>query len=192
MTLRRGFTLIEVMIALVISSVVVLLAYATLRAGVDTQERVSDVRDASERAMTLRAMLGDAMRHAITGDDRDARGMFMETDASGRAVQLGFVSRGITPPYGGAAAWRVALYSDTAGVSFSAAPLDAAQTPLRLHTRLVRSFAVRFLARDDAEWRTDWNDPTRLPAAIEVRLLDRAGMDALAPVVARTSPVSGT
>lgn len=190
MSARRGFTLIEVMIALVIGSVVVLLAYATLRTGVDVQERVAEARDADEAAMTMRAMLGDAMRHAGAADDREPRGMHTDSDVSGRPVRFSFVSRGITPPHGGADAWRVSLSADSIGVTLTAAPLDVSQTPLRLTTRHARTFAVRFLERDDAEWRTDWNDPTRLPTAVEVRFLDAAGREAMAPLVARTSPMS--
>lgn len=188
---RRGFTLIEIMVALLIGSVVVLLAYSTLRAGLDVQDRVASAREADETTTAMRAMLTDALRHAITADASHPRGLHAESDASGQQTALSFVSRGITAPLGGAAQWQVGLRADTVGVTLSATSLDSARTPLRITSRNVRHFAVRFLARDDAEWRSDWNDPTRLPAAVEVRFLDTAGRETMAPLMARTSPVSG-
>ncbi len=191
MKTRHGFTLIEVMIALLIGSVVVLLAYATLRAGLDVQERVTASREADETATAMRAMLGDALRHAVAGDARDLRGLHTDADAAGALTGLGFVSRGIMAPLGGSAQWQIGLASDSAGVTLSATPLDSLSTPLRFTSRGSRSFAVRFLALEDGAWRTDWNDPTRLPSAVEVRFLDAAGRESMATLVARTAPVSG-
>jgi prepilin-type N-terminal cleavage/methylation domain-containing protein len=188
---RSGFTLIEVMIALLIGSVVVLLAYATLRTGLDVQDRVAAAHESDETMTTMRAMLTDAVRHARTADGRDALGMHTTVDGSGRVTALGFASRGITAPQGGADAWQVSLNSDTAGLTFAAAPIDAGRTPLRMTLRSVRGIGVRFLARDDAEWRDGWNDPSRLPAAIEIRFLGESGADVASALVARTAPVSG-
>ncbi len=191
MSLRRGFTLVEMMIALLIGSVVVLLAYSTLRAGLDVQARVTSAREADETSTEMRAMLTDALRHAITADARDARGLHTDSDPSGRVSRLAFVSRGVTAPLGGTAPWAVGLSSDTAGLTLAATPLDSNRTPLRFSTHHTRTFAVRFLARDDADWRDDWNDPTRLPVAVEVRFMDGAGKESMPTLVARTAPVSG-
>ncbi len=191
MTLRRGFTLIEVMIALVIGGVVVVLAYSTLRAGLDVEDRVAAARDADESTTALRALLTDAIRHAVAGDARDMKGLHTESDGTGRATRLSFISRGITAPLGGSAAWQVGLSTDSSGVVLDAATLDASRAPLRLTARGTRTFAVRFLAIEDATWRTQWDDPARLPAAVEVRFLDASGHDTMAALVARTAPVSG-
>ncbi len=191
MKTRRGFTLIEVMVALLIGSVVVLLAYATLRAGLDVQERVTASREADETATAMRAMLSDALRHAVAGDARDVRGLHTDADANGAILALRFVSRGIMAPLGGSGQWRVGLSTDTAGVTLSATPLDSLSIPLRFTSRGSRSFAVRFLAQEDGAWRGDWNDPTRLPSAVELRFLDAAGRESMATLVARTAPVGG-
>ena len=188
---RRGFTLIELMIALVIGGVVVALAYSTLRAGMDVEDRVSAARDADESTTAMRAMLSDAIRHAVAGDARDMRGLHTESDATGHATRLTFISRGITAPLGGGAAWQVGLSADSSGVVLDASSLDAAHAPLHLTSRGARTLAVRFLAIEDATWRTQWDDPARLPAAVEVRFLDANGRDTMAALVARTAPVSG-
>ena len=188
---RRGFTLIELMIALVIGGVVVLLAYSTLRAGLNVEDRVSAARDADASTTAMRAMLSDAIRHAVAGDARDMRGLHTESDGSGRATKLMFISRGIAAPLGGSAAWQVGLSSDSGGVVLDASSLDASREPLHLTSRGTLTFAVRFLAIEDATWRTQWDDPARLPAAVEVRFLDAKGRDTMAALVARTAPVSG-
>lgn len=179
------------MIALLIGSVVVLLAYATLRAGLDVQERVTVARESDETSTAMRAMLNDALRHALTGDARDPRGFHTDVDASGSFRRLAFVSRGIMAPLGGSGPWRVDLTPDSAGLTLAAAPLDSGSRSLRFTSRKAHSIAVRFLVREDAEWRGEWNDPTRLPTAVEVRFLDRAGRESMPSLVARTAPVSG-
>ncbi len=191
MKTRRGFTLIEVMIALLIGSVAVLLAYATLGAGLDVQDRVAASREADATETAMRAMLSDALRHAVAGNARDVRGLHTDADATGVLTRLSFVSRGIMAPLGGSGPWRVGLSTDSAGVTLSAAPLDSVRSTLQLHWRGSRSFAVRFLAQEDGAWRGDWNDPTRLPSAVEVRFLDAAGRESMATLVARTAPVGG-
>jgi prepilin-type N-terminal cleavage/methylation domain-containing protein len=188
MMLRRGFTLVEVMIALLIGSVVVALAYATLGAGLDTQRRVATARDEDAESAAMRAMLGDALRHAVSGDASDPLGM--HTDESGSSLH--FVTRGIDAPMGGSGRWQVSISADTAGVSMRAVSRDGQRTPLTLTARRGRDLAVRFLPDVSMEWRDRWDDPSRLPEAIELRVLDGKGRDVLPPLVARTMPVSGS
>jgi len=189
---RRGFTLLDVMIALLIGSVVVLLGYGTLGAGLDIEARVSAARDVDAATTAFRATLTDALRHAVSGDGSATGGVSTTTNGTGETTRLSFMSRGVTQPLGGSEIWQVDLGSDSTGVTLDARPADLAQSVLHLSARGPRAFAVRFLPRDDAAWRDGWNDPTRLPAAVEVRFLDAAGRDVSAALVARTAPVSGT
>jgi prepilin-type N-terminal cleavage/methylation domain-containing protein len=188
MSLRRGFTLVEVLIALLISSVVVVLAYATLSAGLDTQDRVADARDADAESAAMRAMIGDALRHAVPGDASDPLGM--HSNAAGSSLH--FVTRGIDAPMGGSGRWQVSISIDTAGVSMRAESRDGQRTPLTLTARRGRDLAVRFLPAVSMDWRDQWEDPSRLPEAVELRFLDAQGHDLMPPLVARTMPVSGS
>ena len=180
------------MIALVVGSVVVVLAYATLNAGVDVQDRVAAAREQNETATALRAMLTDGLRHAVTSNPAGAQGLHSTGDAVGVTSRLTFVTRGVTPPLGGTAPWRMELSADAAGVHLAAVVLDSSRAPLLLSVRGSNTLAVRFLPLDDSQWRTEWQDSTRLPIAIEVRFLDRAGRESMPAVVARTAPVSGS
>lgn len=190
MIARRGFTLVEVMIALLIGSVVVLLAISTLRAGLDVQQRVMAARDADATATAMRALLSDAIRHAVAGDADDPRGMHSDTDAD-RGPALAFVTRGVEAPLGGTAAWQVSLTTDAAGLTFAAVSRDHARTPLRMSSPATRRLAVRFLPIASSEWREGWDDATRLPEAVEVRFLDAQGRDVMPALVTRTAPVNG-
>jgi prepilin-type N-terminal cleavage/methylation domain-containing protein len=189
---RRGFTLIEVMLALVISSVVVTLGYSTLQAGMDVEGRIARARERDQYMTAMRAMLGDALRHAVTGDASPAQRLHTESGADGHTTLLSFVSRGIVAPHGGTAPWFVTLSTDTAGVTFVARAVDGGAVPLQMQVSNARALAVRFKAREDLDWQPTWDDAARLPLAIEVRFLDRDGRDAVAPVVARTSPVGAS
>jgi len=186
-TLRRGFTLVEVMIALLIGSVVVVLAYATLNAGLDTQARVVAARDADASATALRALLTDAVRHAVAGDAADPLGM--HTGEGGTSLR--FTTRGIEAPLGGTARWQLSLSADSGGVALRAFSRDGNRAPLLITARSSRRLAVRFLPLASSEWRDSWDDPSRLPDAVELRFLDEQGRDAMPPLLARTAPVSG-
>jgi prepilin-type N-terminal cleavage/methylation domain-containing protein len=183
---RRGFTLLELMIALVVGSTVVLLAYATLRGGVDTQDRVTRVKDEQETMTVLRAMLSDGMRHAAVTDGDAVR---LASDVDGQARSLHFTSRGIDLPHGASAAWRVVLYSDSTAVLLDAEPISRTNTnqPLRLRAPAARAFAVRFLAPTETEWRDRWEDSTRLPSAVEIQFLDGHRRRIGAPLLVRTA-----
>lgn len=189
---RPGFTLLEVMIALLIGSVVVLLGYSTLGAGMDVEARVTAARELDASTIAFRATLTDALRHAITGDGSTTGGLRVGTDAAGVTTRLFFMSRGVTPPLGGSDAWKMELASDSTGVTLDARPAGATREALHLSARGPRTFAVRFLPMEDMEWRGEWSDPARLPSAIEIRFLDAAGRDVGAALVARTSPVGGS
>ena len=192
MRARRGFTLLEVMIALLIGSVVVLLGYGTLGAGLDVETRVTAARELDASTIAFRAVLTDALRHAVTGDGRATGGLQTETDATGATTRLSFMSRGVTQPLGGSEAWRMELATDATGVTLDARPAGMTRAALHLSARGPRTFAVRFLPMEDTAWRGAWNDPTRLPSAIEIRFLDVDGHDVGAALVARTSPVGGS
>ncbi len=186
---RRGFTLLEVMIALVIGATVVLLAYATLRGGMDTQERVTRVHDEEETVTILRAMLGDAIRHAITADGSDgATGLRLATTADGDVQSLRLTTRGIEPPYGATGAWQLVLHHDSTGVVLDADPLAGTRgAALRLRASSLRAFGVRVLAPTETEWRDRWDDGTRLPAAVEIAFLSADARRSGAPLVVRTT-----
>jgi prepilin-type N-terminal cleavage/methylation domain-containing protein len=187
--MRRAFTLLEVMVAMTVSSVIVTLAYATLRAGTDAQTRVALARNADADLIGARGMLLDALRHMLAADARDPRAMRVERDTRGSLTRLTFTSRGVTAPLGGTAPWRCTLAQTDAGVAIEGRAEDGSQVPLAVSMPSVRRMTVRFLARADGNWSDDPGDPTRLPVAIAIDFLDAQGALVTPTLLARTSPV---
>lgn len=187
---RRGMTLLELMVALVVGSVVVLLAWATLRGGLDAQDRVAAARDDAGAMSVLRTLVGDALRHAVVSDDRGTPvGLRVGTAPTGPALE--FLTRGIDAPLGATAIWRVRLVADSAGVRLAAQSTAGDRLPLQLRLPGVWTVAVRARTVVDAEWRGAWADSTRLPQAVEVRFLDRNDREIGAPLIARPLAAAG-
>lgn len=184
---RRGFTLIEVMIALVTGAIVVTLAYATLQAGTDTEARLTRANEREAALAHLRAIAGDVVRHALPG----ATSLQVVRDDRGHATRVDIATRGVVPPLGAGAAWMVVVERGADGVRLRASGGVNGERALVTMARGVAGFDVRFRGDLDATWRAEWRDTLRLPQAIELRFLDGDGRDLAAPLVARTSPVGG-
>src|SRR5215217_2367455 len=63
MTTRAGFTLIELMVATVVTGLVTSLAYAAVSAGFDTSDRIEQYHTTVEAQAIVRELLLDALRH---------------------------------------------------------------------------------------------------------------------------------
>ncbi|MCU0624789.1 MAG: prepilin-type N-terminal cleavage/methylation domain-containing protein [Gemmatimonadaceae bacterium] len=190
--MRRGFTLLEVMVALVVTSLVVWLGYATLASAMDTQARTAVVRDDATARAATRALLHDALRHAVDGLSPDAEGWRLEPAGDGTTRRLAFVTRGIVPPFGASGRWQVVVEPVASGLAMLATSLDAPLPPLAV--RLPDAASMQVLARGpgDAAWRDRWDDASRLPTAINVQWRDASGRPVGTPIVARRAPVGGT
>jgi prepilin-type N-terminal cleavage/methylation domain-containing protein len=192
MTRRRAFTLIEVMVALVVTSLVVSLAYAALRAGLDTGARVGAHRDGSEAAVSIRALASDALRHSVEGI-RGGADVFQLSDRVGAdgtpSDSLRFVSRGVEPPFGSSAPWLVTLWHSDDRVSLLAVPVDAARgvQPIRASLRGVRGLDVQALGRSSiASWSPTWSEPSIAPEAVRLAIPGGDGESLGIPLVVRT------
>lgn len=187
---RRAFTLLEVMIALVITGVVVTLAYATTQAGFDVESRLDRHRDLGERDVALRAILTDALRHQVDGT-RGGEAVFTVVDraaangASADSLQL--TTRGMVTPLGASAPWVVSVWRSGDTLQLAGHPLDGASDAVPVTARLtgVQQFDVQALGRGlAAAWRGDWPEPDVAPDAIALSV-GRADSAPLSIVVRR-------
>jgi prepilin-type N-terminal cleavage/methylation domain-containing protein len=188
---RRGFTLIEVSVALVVTGVVVLLAYGVARAGMDTEARLAR-GDADARAsLAARALLHDALRHAADGasDVDTVFALDAATDARGRRVdRLRFLSYGVVPPLGAGPRWAVSAAVVPVGLELLAVPTDArAGAAVRVLVPGVASLRVQALA-SDGEWADTWARAQSAPTGVRVVFGDSAGRPVGPALVARTRP----
>lgn len=189
MTARRGFTLLEVMVALLVTSLVVGLGYATLASAMDTQSRTADVRRAATTRAAAQALLGDALRHAVEGEAPGAQGWQVTRDASGGVAQWSFVTRGLVPPLGASGRWQVRVTATDARVRIAAVSLDEPAAPLFFDVPDVAGLSVAFRAIGEDAWRDTWDDRTRLPQGMVVTWRDGSDRAIGAPLVVRTAPV---
>ena len=180
---RRGFTLLEVLVALVVTALVVTLSYGAAQAGFDTEARLAERRAAGDALTAWRALLGDAIRHVERGVAEDDAVFVLAADT------LRLLTRGVVPPLGTGERWQVTLAPGVDGVRLTAAPAEGTQAPsVSVLVREARGVRVRVLPYAGGAWTSEWPRPSAAPAAVSVRLLDAAGRALTPALVARTRP----
>lgn len=179
--MRRGFTLLEIMVALVVTGLVVTLAYSTAQAGLDTGNHLTMARERDERAQVFRATLTDALRHAVKGV-RGGVPVFSLSHRSGangaRIDSLSFDTRGVQQPLGASGVWRVAVWGDGSGVHLLGEPLEqggegGSGAPIRIRVGTASSLSIEVLGRtNDSVWSDEWSDASLTPDAVAFTLGD--------------------
>jgi len=169
---RRAFTIVELMVGLIIAGVVSLLAYGTLRAGLDSEDRIASYRSETESVALLRSVLTDALRHIASAPNGETPPVEIENTITADGVNAGIlrvVSRGVTDPLGTGRLWRISLEGTRDGLRYQAVPLEdtlaSGISSLLPHIRGVR---VRALSDDDLQWQMKWGVERRVPRAIEI------------------------
>ncbi len=191
MTDRRGFTLIEVTTAIVITGVVSLLAYGSVQAGLESGERVERHRSGIESAALMRSLVTDALRHPASSPE-PALPSFSITQSAAQGVnnaRLQFVSRGVSPPHGAGTLWNVVLEPTSNGLRVRADPMETtAELALESMLLAVRGMSVRSRAtRAERAWSTGWESRSSAPYAVEIRFFDAANREVGAPMVVVTA-----
>lgn len=168
--MRRGFTLIEVLVAIVLAGVVALLVWSIAGAVADARERVQRVQAEVRGRAALRAVLEDALRHAVRPAGAGEPGLTLEdgTDPSGLPRdRLTFVTAGGLPPLTPDVQWLVVLEVTGGSLELRAVP-RALAGGAGLTVRLPGVDALEVLALDDGgRWTTAWGGRD-LPRAVAV------------------------
>jgi len=192
---RRGFTLIEVTTAIVITGVVALLAYGSVQAGLESGERVERHRSGIESAALMRSLVTDALRHpASSPEPRLSSFSITQTEAAGiNSARLQFVSRGVSPPHGAGALWNVVLEPTTNGLRVRADPMETtAELALESILPGIRGMSVRTMAsRAERAWNAGWESRNAAPYAVEIRFFDSANREVGSPLVVVTAMETG-
>lgn len=186
---RGGFTLVEVLLALVITSVVITLAYGTVRAGTDTGDRAARVRSGVQARGAAREFLADAFRHALIGVP-SGPAVFELTDGTGPDGlphdELRFLTRGVLSPFGAGELWSVRLSADSIVVVDAITERPSADGRIAATFPGARGLDIRVLpAGAEAPWRDIWDDAGQAPRAVSVSFVGADGRADGPPLVVR-------
>lgn len=191
---RRGFTLLELMLAIVLTAVAVTIAGSALRTADIARDRVVSHRDQLEKENRLREMLTDMLRHAPTADMSN-EALIRVTTAPDGASQLVFLSRGVRQPYGTGNVWRVMVSVRNGALLLDAEPIGAALGETTLHAEVagIENMRAEFLepatATNVASWRSDWPVERARPSVIALHFDDDASRP---PLVVSLDPLAST
>ena len=175
MTSRRGFTVLELLIALVLTAVAVTMAGSVLRTASFARERTAQHRERHERLAQVRALLTDMLRHAPVAESVNEPLMQLTTDADG-VPRFVFLSNGVRAPFGTGTTWRVSVSVRDSILLLDAEPIGTAQgeRAVRAQVAGVSAMRVEFLehggALTRAQWRDSWPLPQSRPEAVALHL----------------------
>ncbi len=191
---RGGFTLLELMLAIAITGMVALIAYAAITVGLDTQERVERHRREAQSRALFRPFISDALRHItnVAGTGMPVFRILTEA-GSARGESVTFLTRGIQSPLGSSGLWQLTLIPSAAGLHVQADPLeDPSRSSISSVLPGVTEMRLRILAtKQDKVWASNWDATRQQPYAVKIELLDSAGRMIDSPLVVATQFVRG-
>ena len=194
----RGFTLVEVVLALSIAAAVLVIVFGGLRVGLAAwskgEARAARLDHARGVLVLLERALDGAFPYRfVAAEQREVRILF-----DGRPDQVTFAT--LAPPFPGAvpvAFTAISLSSEAAGLTLRQQVLPNALALDRLAPVLVdpETTAVRFryLGEQPGAWQDEWDmgREETIPRAVEITLVSRAGATASAEQIL-TVPIRAT
>lgn len=176
---RNGFTLVEVMVAMVITALVVAATAAALEATLDFRQRMETRRDDLRSRLAWRAVITAALRNvrpAASPDDTT----FLLLDETGPdglpSDRLVMLTAGTFPPLNPGVDWIVSLGVSPDGLHLTASPPGILSTPVRLHApATLAGLQVEVLGERGGAWQSDWHHPGSKPVAVRLEFWTDSG-----------------
>jgi len=160
-----GFTLLEVIVAVLLTSLVVVLGFSATQVSFDSRARLGlDLRRLQgERA--VRQILGDALRNAQLAQQPTDQGFQLQND------RLTFMAAAGASPLDPDYDWLITIGPADGRVEFAARPLGhAPPAEVRFTLPQVTRWEVRAMVPGGAaEWLREWPGGTMMPRAVEMK-----------------------
>jgi len=186
MTRRRGFTLIEITLGIVLTGVVALMAYGAIAAAADTQERLAADRSDRLADAAWRSLVVDAVRSARSPLDYDAPTLIVQDGAGtgGRpADRLAVVTSSGSPPLSPGTDWALSIGAEGDGMIARASPLGPWQDARVVRgPAALRGMSVEVLG--PGGWVTAWASDLELPRALRITFFTEDGEAGVPLVIA--------
>lgn len=171
---RRGFTLIEVLVALTIGSAVVLMVHQAFGVSADTVERLDTARIAHRRSMRAQAELVAAFGSLEVGIPGAAA-------FAGDPARVRFSSRQRAHDATSAGDFAMIATTVTIRDGWLRLERDGAPDSLLAAESLTLDYLMAFGA--DASWVQSWHSPASAPLAVRMRLARGAVTDTFLYVI---------
>jgi hypothetical protein len=156
------------MVALMLTSLVALVAYAAAHLSLETRTRLDQDLGTVQSTRVLREVLQDALRNARAPQRR------ADTTFALAGGRLTFIAAGAGPPFDPDYDWRITVEADSGGLELVGSPVGwapAARVVLRAPG--VTRCDVQVLAPRGSKWISEWPPTTVMPRAIVVTLLQQ-------------------
>ncbi len=158
---RQGFTLLEVMVALVLTAIVVSVAYAMSSAAIDARARLTSGLRTVQGSRAAREMLRDALRNARAPRPPSIPGgVYLSHDT------LSFIASSGVSPLDPDYDWQFTVAPGRGALGVTAIAIGHARpATVAFAVPEVTRWSVRLLAPDGQSWVNAWHDTTFMPAA---------------------------
>jgi prepilin-type N-terminal cleavage/methylation domain-containing protein len=162
---EAGFTLLEVIVALILTSLVVMLAYGSARVSFDAKARLGAERRTLQGQRAARQMLADALRNVQPPLRPEDPSFELHGD------RLSFVAAGGAPPLDPDYDWLISVGPADGRVALVAKPLgNAPVQQVSFTLPQVTRWDVRVLVPGNTVgWLREWPAGSLLPKAVEIR-----------------------
>jgi|YelNatPaOPRAMG01_1025707.scaffolds.fasta_scaffold05891_7 type II secretion system protein J len=177
----KGFTLLELLLAVTVLGLVITSVYRTWNTSLTGWKRAAEVSDAFQRERVVMDVLAELTKSAVYF--RSTRDLYQITGTSATTSgsnTVSFVTGSdvLLPPdelmVAGLRRVTIALHRDETGQTFlgvesvPALQAENAEAPaLRVISTEVTGFAARFRNPRDGSWKDEWSDRATIPDAIE-------------------------
>jgi type II secretory pathway pseudopilin PulG len=159
-----GFTLLEVIVAVLLTSLVVILGFSAAQVSFDTSARLGFDLRRLQSGRAVRQMLGDALRNAQPPQQPTDQGFQLQND------RLTFVAAAGASPLDPDYDWLITIGPADGHIEFAAKPLGhAPPAEVRFTLPQVTRWDVRVMVPGGtAGWLREWPSGNLIPRAVEM------------------------